>query len=97
MRKHYSPALKAKIVLEMLQETRPVTQIAAEYGIAPRLLHRWRKELLDQLPAVFADPVATAHTAQAQEAKLEELYAQIGKLTTQLAWLKKKSGLDPDA
>jgi len=23
------------------------------------------------------------------------LYAEIGKLTTQVAWLKKKSGLDP--
>ena len=56
MRKQYSPTSKAQIVLEMLQETRPVTQIAADYGIAPRLLHRWRKELLDQLPAVLADP-----------------------------------------
>jgi hypothetical protein len=25
------------------------------------------------------------------------LYAEIGRLTTQLAWLKKKSGLEPDA
>ena len=27
--------------------------------------------------------------------KVEELYAQIGRLNTQLAWLKKKSGLEP--
>jgi putative transposase len=30
------------------------------------------------------------------EQQAEELFAQIGRLTTQLAWLKKKSGLDPD-
>jgi putative transposase len=28
------------------------------------------------------------------ERKLGELYAEIGRLTTQLAWLKKKSGLE---
>ena len=89
MRTQYSPTLTAQMVLEMLQETRPVTPMAADYGIAPRLLHRWRQELLDQLPTVFADPAVAARTAEAQAAKVEELYAQIGQLTTQLAWLKK--------
>lgn len=72
----------------MLQDTRPVTQMAAPSGIAPRRLLRWRKGLLHPLPAVFAD-LATVHTAQTQEAKREELYAQLGKLTTQLARLNK--------
>ncbi len=97
MRKHYSPTLKAKVVLEMLQETRPVTEIAAEYSIAPRLLHRWRREVVDHLPDLFADPAAGQREAAAQDAKVEDLYAQIGKLTTQVAWLKKKSGLDPES
>ena len=35
--------------------------------------------------------------AQEHEKKVAELYEEIGKLTTQLAWLKKKSGFDPDA
>ena len=30
----------------------------------------------------------------AHERQLEELYAEIGRLTTQVNWLKKKSGLD---
>ena len=65
--------------------------MAAEYRIAPRLLHRWRKEAVDHLPDLFADPAA-AHQAE----QVEALYAQMGRLTTQVAWLK-KSGLDPDA
>jgi len=97
MRKQYSPTLKAQLVLEMLQELRPVTQIAAEYRIAPRLLHRWRKEAVDHLPDLFADPAAAAREAAHQAEQVEVLYAQIGRLTTQVAWLKKKSGLDPDA
>ena len=97
MRKHYAPALKAKVVLEMLQETRPVTELAAAYPIAPRLLHRWRREVVDRLPDLFADPAVAARQPAGHEAQVEQLYAQIGKLTTtQVAWLK-KSGLDPEA
>ncbi len=33
--------------------------------------------------------------AAVQERERDELFAQIGRLTTQLAWLKKKSGLEP--
>jgi putative transposase len=89
MSKHYSPTLKAQSVLEMRQETRPVTAIAAAYGIASRLLHRWRREGVDHLPDWLADSATTAQAVQAQEAKIQEPYAPIGKLTTQLAWLKK--------
>jgi transposase len=35
--------------------------------------------------------VQTAHAQQ-----VEDLYAQIGRLTTQLGWIKKKSGIDLD-
>ena len=38
---------------------------------------------------------ATAPWGLLHEKQTEELYAQIGRLTTQVAWLKKKSGLDP--
>jgi transposase-like protein len=89
MRKQYSPTLKAQVVLEMRQEPRPVTESAAEYGIAPRLLHRWRREVVEPLPDLFADPAAIKRAAAVQDATVEELYAQIGKLTTQLAWLNK--------
>jgi putative transposase len=38
-----------------------------------------------------------AEQAASYEAKINELYAEIGRLTTQVAWLKKKSGLEPDS
>jgi transposase len=45
---------------------------------------------------LFEDERKTEKSMQAaHEQQLEELYAQIGRLNTQLAWLKKKSGLDP--
>jgi transposase-like protein len=73
----------------MLQETRPVPEIAAEDGIAPRLLHRWRREVVEHLPDLFADPAAIKRAGAVPDAKVAELYAQIGKLTPQLAGLKK--------
>jgi len=42
------------------------------------------------------DSASQAAEKAAQEQKLQELYAEIGKLTTQVAWLKKKSGLEPE-
>jgi putative transposase len=41
-----------------------------------------------------SDSIETLRCAYEQQ--LEERYAQIGRLTTQVTWLKKKSGLDPD-
>lgn len=96
MRKQYSAALKAQIVLEMFREDRSVSQIAAEHGIHPQMLHRWRREVVEQLPELFAEPKIAQNLAKAHEEQVQTLYAQIGKLTTQLAWLKKKSGLDPE-
>jgi len=46
----------------MLQETRQVTEMAAEYGIAPRLLHRWRREGVEHLLDPFADAAVVAKT-----------------------------------
>jgi len=96
MRKTYTSAFKAQVVLEMLREERSVSQIAVAHSVHPNQLHRWKAQALKQLPHVFDAPVAPAHEDQTQ-AQLDSLYAEIGRLTTQLSWLKKKSGLDAPA
>ena len=97
MRKHYTPTLKAKVVLELLRDEKPITQIASEQGIHPTQLRDWKKQAVDGLPELFAESTASARVAATQERKQEELYAEIGRLTTQVGWLKKKSGLEPPA
>lgn len=95
MRKRYSAKQKAQIVLEILKEEKTIAQIASEYGVHPNQLHRWKKQALENFSDLFErdDKQARAQDA-AQQRKLDELYAEIGRLTTQLNWLKKKSGLD---
>jgi transposase len=51
---------------------------------------------LQELPQVFERRERTASQVAAYEQQIEELYAEIGRLTTQVAWLKKKSGLTPE-
>ena len=96
MKTSYTPTFKAQIVQELLKETKTISQLAAEHGVHPNVLREWRTTALHGLPSLFAkgDSVETLRTAYALQ--IEELYAQIGRLTTQVAWLKKKSGLDPD-
>src|SRR5262245_32727645 len=95
MKKHYSAALKAKIVQEMLKEEKTVAQLAAEYGVSTKQLNRWKTLALENLPRLFEG--TTEKTQQAHEQQVQELYAEIGRLTTELSWLKKKSGLKSES
>jgi transposase len=42
------------------------------------------------MPSLFEKQDSTAELKTAYEQQLTELYAEIGKLTTQVTWLKKK-------
>lgn len=97
MRKQYSAAFKAQIVLEALKETRTVAQIASDHHLHPNLVTKWKQEAVAELPVVFERKNTQAQAQEAQEQKVAQLYEQIGRLTTQVNWLKKKSGLEPDA
>ena len=98
MRKHYTAQQKTQMVLEMLKEEKTTGQIASEYGVHSNQLYRWKAEVLEGLPVLFGKGEKVEREKEVEQEKLvESLYAEIGRLTTQLAWLKKKSGLEPDA
>jgi len=93
-RNHYRPDQKAQIVLEALQEEQTLAQLAAVYGVHPNLLRKWKAQAVERLPTVFNDEQQAVRDLEAEhERERQELYAEIGRLTTQLGWLKKKSGL----
>ena len=90
MRKQYPAAFKAKVVRELLKEEKTIAQIAAEYEVHPTQLKNWRAIALEGLPSLFEKQDSTAELKAAHEEQITDLYAEIGKLTTQVAWLKKK-------
>ncbi len=94
MRKHYTPTFKAQVVREILREEKPITQIASEHGVHPNVLHNWKAQALEGLPGLFKGRDDAASLREAHERQLHELYAEIGRLATQVAWLKRKAGIE---
>lgn len=95
MRKSHTANFKAQLVLEMLKEEKTVSELASAYGVHPTMLHRWKKQVVADLPELFEKDKNLKAAQEASEQKIEELYTEIGRLSTQLAWLKKK-GFDVD-
>ena len=100
MRKHYASrdTFKAEVVLELLKEEKSVAQIASQYHVHPNQVYEWRATALKGLASLFSsDHKAETALKASYEKRLQELYAEIGRLTTQVNWLKKKSGIASDA
>ena len=95
MRKRHSPTFKANVVVQALKEEKTLSQIASENDLHPNQISAWKATALNGLPTLFERESKAVAEQAAHQQQLEELYAQIGRLTTQVAWLKKKSGLDP--
>lgn len=91
MRNSYSPEFKAKVVREVLREDKTLSQVAAAYGVHPNLVAQWRDQALVGLVGVFSRTKESEGAAKeaAHEREKQELYAEIGRLTTQVTWLKK--------
>ena len=97
MKKTYTSAFKAKLVLQLLKGDQSLSQLASEHKVHPNLLRNWREQVLSDLASLFEKRHQSGELQIAYEKQVEELYGQIGRLTTQVNWLKKKSGLDPEA
>ena len=92
-RKRLTANQKAEIAIEILKEEKTINQIASEFGVHPNVLYRVKKQTLENLPKLFTDENKDEIDRQVEhERQINELYNEIGRLTTQLNWLKKKSG-----
>jgi transposase-like protein len=95
MRKTHTSKEKARLVLEVLQGERTLQEIASVNNIHPVLLTRWKTQAISGMPDLFEKSTAKTRRASFEaEREKDDLYRQIGKLTTQIEWLKKKSGHD---
>jgi transposase-like protein len=91
MRNSYSPEFKAQVVREVMREDKTLSQVAAARGLHPDLISQWREQALSGMGGLFSRTKETDWAAKeaADEQEKQELYAEIGRLTTQLSWLKK--------
>jgi transposase-like protein len=92
MRQRYTNEFKAKVVLELLREDKTAAQVAAENSVHPAQLTQWKREFLEAVPAVFDKKKReTRELERAHLQEVEHLHKEIGHLTVQVNWLKKKS------
>jgi putative transposase len=91
MKKTFTPTFKAQVVRELLRDELTLAQLATKFSVHPTQLSQWKATAIRRLPSLFIDEHKTLDaTKAAHEQQLTDLYAEIGKLTTQLAWVKTK-------
>lgn len=90
----YSDEFKTKVILEVLKEEKTLAEISALYGVHKCSIREWKKQFLENIH--LAVNPAKGVSKYRDKIKIldnekDELYKQIGKLTSQLDWAKKKS------
>lgn len=101
-RKRYSADFKSKLVIEALKEQRTVQEIAADHGLNPNLLFKWRKEFLEHPERVFDEKKRAGEVQRKEEevaAEKDAMLRKIGILTIERDYLRQsceKLGIDPD-
>lgn len=91
-RNNYSAEFKSKVVLEVIQETSTVNEIATKYGINPVVIGRWKSEFLERAAEIFKKgPSEAEKELEEKNLHVAELERKVGQLTYEVDWLKKKS------
>ena len=97
---HYTPEIKAKIVLQVLTGEKELGTIANEHNISPNLIRKWKAAFLERASVVFEDPEKEAAKIKRKEANLEkknqQMLSKIGQLTLERDFLQdafRRSGL----
>lgn len=89
--KKYSSDFKARVALEAIKSIKTLNEISSEYGVHTTQITQWKKQVLDELPGIFAGK--GSGRAKSEETLIASLYQEIGQLKVELDFLKKKSGL----
>ena len=90
-RKRHSAEFKAKVALEAAKEIKTLNELASQYGIHAAQISQWKAQLLEHVAGIFSmQKKSVDHTK-----KYDELYRQIGEVTVERDWLKKKLTCSP--
>ena len=89
-RRTFTAEFKARVAIEAIKEIKTISELAQIYQVHPNLITHWKKEFLSNAGKVFD----TGRDGSAEVKKLkkenEDLVHQIGQLSVDINWLKKK-------
>jgi transposase len=89
-RRRWSAAEKLRIVEETLYDGESISAVARRNGVAPNLLYRWRKLMLEggRIAVAEDDSVTGNRTVREMENRIRELERQLGRKTMEVEILK---------
>jgi putative transposase len=90
-RRRHGGAFKARVAVEAIAGHKTVNEIAGAYEVHPSQVAKWKAEALKRLPEVLSD--GRKGRAEGSSEAEARLYQQIGRLTMEVEYLKKKLGL----
>lgn len=93
-RRRWSAADKLRIVEETLYDGESISAVARRNGVAPNLLYRWRKLMLEggSIAVTGDDSVTSNKTVREMETRIRELERQLGRKTLEVEILKEALG-----
>lgn len=87
----YQANFKGRVALEALKEEKTLSTLAQEFKLHPAQITKWKTQAVQGISQLFEDG---RKKSSPPDVDIEALYAQIGKLQSQLEFLKKKTGMD---
>jgi transposase len=87
--KQYTASEKAKVAMEAIKGDLTMAQISSQYGVHATQITRWKKEAIEAMVSGFSSKAKTQDISHTD--LVNQLYQQIGQLTVERDWLKKKS------
>ena len=84
-RKNYPSIFKTEVVISVLREDVPVSELVLKYGVHAKVIHRCKKEAVASMEAGFSGKLEVQKNDDAVEVK--ELHAQIGQLSVEWDFL----------
>jgi transposase-like protein len=87
-RRKHSNEFKAKVALEAVKGVHTLSELSSRYQVHPTVIGHWKRQLLDGAAEVFENGHRRHKDGNADE--VSTLYEEIGRLTVERDWLKKK-------
>ena len=89
--KQYNSEEKTKVAIEAIKAELTIAQISSKYGVHATQINKWKQEALQSMILGFKSKAKASDTSQ--DELIKSLYEQIGQLTVERDWIKKKSSL----
>lgn len=87
-RRKHTAEFKARVAFDAIQGLKTQSEIAKEFEIHPVMVGKWKTELLERMPELFASK--SDKGVNASDKDKDELERKVGQLTMEVDFLEKK-------